>query len=349
MTFQQAFGREPTASGIAPGRVNLLGEHTDYNEGFVLPTTIPQLTRVDVGPSGDRWFHLVSASLDQSVRFAAGDAAPPGFGRYIFGCIEVLRSAGTEVPPLEVVINSDVPMGVGLSSSAALEVAILRALRELLVLSFSDVELARLAHRAETEYAGVQCGLLDQMACSLGTPGQMLFIDTRTLEVQHLPMPAQLLVVDTGTARSLARTDYNQRRSECESAARLRGVPALRDIVDVADVSDLPPPLDRRARHVVSENERVLAACHASAPEFGRLMNLSHASLRDDFEVSTPALDLLARTLQEQPGIHGARLTGAGFGGACVALAADDAAAAAASEQALGALMRGGFKGSRLI
>jgi len=347
-TFQQAFGHAPAARATAPGRVNLLGEHTDYNEGFVLPTAIPQYTSVEVAPARERWFRLESATLDERVRFAAGEPPPAGFGLYVYGCIQVLRNAGADIPPLDLLVTSDVPMGVGLSSSAALEVATLRAVRELLLLPFSDLELARLAHRAETDFAGVRCGILDQMACSVGTPGEMLFIDTRSLEVQRYPLPAEVLVVDTGTPRSLASTGYNQRRAECESAARLLRVPALRDVADPADVDGLPPPLDGRARHVVEENRRVLAARTAPAEEFGRLMNESHASLRDDFQVSTPALDLLAAILQEQPGIHGARLTGAGFGGACVALAADGAAEAATA-RALEALKREGFRGQRLV
>ena len=347
-SFGEIFGHEPAATGIAPGRVNLLGEHTDYNDGFVLPTVIPQVTRVEVGQSRDRLFHAFSAALDETADFAAGGPVPVGFSRYLHGCIAVLAAAGTPVPPLAMHVSSDVPIGAGLSSSAALEVATLRALRRLLHLDLSDPDVALLAHRAETEYAGVACGIMDQFACSLGNPGSMLLLDTRTLEYRELPIPAGIIVVDSGTPRSLAGTAYNDRRRECEEAARLAGVPALRDIADPLDLPPLPAPLDRRARHVVSENRRVLAAADASAARFGQLMNDSHASLRDDFEVSTPALDLLAGSLQRQPGVFGARLTGAGFGGACVALVTEGMEQQAA-DAALTTLQRAGLRGRRLV
>jgi galactokinase len=241
----------------------------------------------------------------------------------VFGCIEVLKARGAIVPPLLVYVTSEVPMGSGLSSSAALEVAVLRALRELLNVTIDDVELAQLAQRAEIEHAGVRCGIMDQMASSLGTPKQMLFLDTRTLERKLLPLPeGDLIVIDSGVARTLAASGYNQRRSECERAASLLGVRALRDETTLDRIDELPEPLDRRARHIITENARVLEAANGvSVERFGELMNDSHASLRDDYEVSVPALDTLVLLLQEHPNVYGARLTGAGFGGACVALA----------------------------
>jgi galactokinase len=346
--FADAFGHEAAAHGAAPGRVNLLGEHTDYNDGFVLPTVTPQQTRVAAGLSTAGHFRACSAQSDERVAFEPGEKPSSGFGRYVYGCVEELRRAGFEIPPLDFHVSSDVPIGVGLSSSAALEVAILRSIRALLGLELSDLRIAQLAQRAEVEHVGVRCGLLDQMAASLGGSGSMLFIDMRSLEFRSLPLPGRVMVIDTGTRRSLASTAYNSRRTECEEAARELGVRALRDVEDVSRLSRLPPPLDRRARHVVTENLRVLRAVDAAAGQFGRLMNESHASLRDDFEVSTPALDLLARTLQEQPGVFGARLTGAGFGGACVALV-EPGAAEHASAVALDALRRAGFAGRVLI
>jgi galactokinase len=216
-----------------------------------------------------------------------------------------------------------VPMGVGLSSSAALEVATLRALRELLGLSIDDVEIAQLAQRAEIDYAGVNCGIMDQMASSLADTQSMLFLDTRSFERRLLPIPAgtELLVVDSGLSRSLAASAYNQRRAECEQAAQQLGVASLRDVTQPEAVERLPEPLRRRARHVVTENARVLRAVDGGeAIVFGELMNASHASLRDDYEVSVPPLDHLVALLQAHEAVHGARLTGAGFGGACVAL-----------------------------
>jgi galactokinase len=320
--FKEVFGIEPQVTTQAPGRVNLLGEHTDYNEGYVLPTTIPQLTRVGVARSTDDRFHIYAANLHELVEYNDGESVSWGFARYVFGCIQVLKALRERVAPVMMHVRSDVPMGAGLSSSAALEVAVLRALRELFALTFDDVELARRAQQAEVEYAGVRCGILDQMACSLGDAKHMLFLDTRTLERQLLPLPGgDLVVIDSGIARTLAASGYNQRRAECEAAARMLGVAALRDVTTLELIDRLPAPLNKRARHVVSENARVLEAARGvDVVRFGALMNASHASLRDDYEVSVQPLDQLVELLQAHPQVYGARLTGAGFGGACVAL-----------------------------
>lgn len=322
-TFLKVFGAAAEVQAAAPGRVNLLGEHTDYNDGYVLPTSIPQCTYVELARSTNGRWHFFAADLKEHVEYEDGGDAPGGFARYVFGCIEVLKQRGARVPPLRVLITSDVPMGSGLSSSAALEVAVLRGLRELLHLQFDDLELARLAQRAEIEFAGVRCGILDQMACTFAEADHMLFLDTRTLQYKLLPLPAgELIVLDSGVPRTLANSGYNQRRTECETAARLLGVTALRDVTSADLARELPPPLDRRVRHVVTENARVVAAAAGvDAHRFGELMNASHASLRDDYEVSVLALDFLVRLLQEHSCVYGARLTGAGFGGACVALA----------------------------
>ena len=314
-------------SGIevsAPGRVNLLGEHTDYNDGFVLPVAIPQRTHVQAMLSADGRFHVYSSNLDENAEFDADGELPHGYARYVAGCVHVLRDHGIAVPPISMKVHSGVPMGSGLSSSAALEVAVLRALRQLLHLDLDDVQIAQYAQEAEIRYAGVQCGIMDQMASSLADTGHMLFLDTRTLERRVLPMPegTELIVIDSGVTRTLATSKYNERFAECREAARLLGVPMLRDVTDVAALSALPATLQKRARHVVTENARVLAAVAdgVDGPTFGKLMNASHASLRDDYEVSVPALDTLCDMLRAEPGVHGARLTGAGFGGACVAL-----------------------------
>jgi galactokinase len=321
-SFIEVFGAQPQVTTQAPGRVNLLGEHTDYNEGYVLPTTVPQFTRVAVAPSTDDRFHIYAANLHELVEYADGELVSSGFARYVFGCVEVLKALGERVAPVMMHVRSDVPIGAGLSSSAALEVAVLRALRQLFTLTFDDVELALRAQRAEVEYAGVRCGIMDQMACSLGDAKHMLFLDTRTLERQLLPLPGgDLLVIDSGVTRTLAASGYNQRRAECEVAANMLGVAALRDVTSLEHVNRLPAPLDKRARHVVSENARVLEAARGvDVVEFGALMNASHASLRDDYEVSVHALDKLVELLQSHEYVYGARLTGAGFGGACVAL-----------------------------
>ncbi|MEH2171834.1 galactokinase [Nostoc sp.] len=323
MNFQQVFGKPPETQASAPGRVNLLGEHTDYNDGFVLPTAIPQSTTVQLGLSSDGHHHFYSENLNEEVSILDINHSPSGFASYIFGCIEVLQKAGHTIPSLSVYVKSSVPMGSGLSSSAALEVATLRGLRQLLKLPIDDVEIAQFAQQAEIHYAGVQCGIMDQMASSLADTEHILFLDTRTLERRVMPLPenAEILVIDSGVPRTLATSGYNQRRAECEEAARSLGVKALRDITDAEVTEKLPEPLRRRARHVVTEDNRVLEVVQGVTSErFGELMNASHASLRDDYEVSVPALDTLVEILQKTEGVFGARLTGAGFGGACVAL-----------------------------
>jgi galactokinase len=325
MNFQKIFGKPPEAEASAPGRVNLLGEHTDYNDGFVLPTAIPQRTTVQLGSSTDGQHHFYSEDLDEQVSILESNHTPSGFASYIFGCIELLQKEGHTIPSLNLHVKSTVPIGSGLSSSAALEVATLRAVRQLLNLPINDVEIAQLAQQAEIQYAGVQCGIMDQMASSLADTEHMLFLDTRTLErrVMSFPSGAEIVVIDSGVPRTLASSGYNQRRAECEEAARLLGAKALRDITDSSATEVLPEPLRRRARHVVTENNRVLEVLHeVSSQRFGELMNASHASLRDDYEVSVPALDTLVEILQKTAGVFGARLTGAGFGGASVALVA---------------------------
>jgi galactokinase len=322
-TFEDVFGKRSAATGLAPGRVNLLGEHTDYNQGYVLPIAIPQTTTIAIAENDGKLFTVYAAELDQTAQFLATHAPEEHFARYIYGCVRELGDCGILVPPLSIHVASTVPMGVGLSSSAALEVATLRALRALLHQPLDDVLIAQLAQQAEIKYAGVNCGIMDQMASSLADTHSMLFLDTRTMERKLLPLPAgsEILVLDSGIARTLAGSKYNERRAECEQAARLLGVEALRDVTDVAAIEELPEPLRQRVRHVVSENNRVLRAVKSiDAKEFGQLMNASHGSLRNDYEVSIAALDHLVGLLQGEPCVYGARLTGAGFGGACIAL-----------------------------
>jgi len=326
MSFKDRFGAFSETSAQAPGRVNLLGEHTDYNDGFVLPTPLPYFTYVEadrlegrIEGYAENFGEARSRSLDQGKQ---GDWLD-----YLAGCVWVLRTAGYPVPGGRFYVRSEVPMGAGLSSSAALEVATLRALRALYRLPLDDKQIALLAQQAEAEYVGVRVGIMDQMASSLGQPGQALFLDTRTLDYQLVPLPAgyKVAVVDSAVPRRLAEAGYNERRSQCEEAARLLGVKALRDVglERLNEVEALPEPLGRRARHVITENARVLEGVTAlrsgDIRRFGELMLASHRSLRDDYEVSIPALDRLV-DLAMQNGAAGARLTGAGFGGAIVAL-----------------------------
>ena len=322
-TFEEVFNAFPTITAQAPGRVNLLGEHTDYNGGFVLPTAISQKTCVQMRANRLKSFRLYAASMDKTVSFTLEVPPKKHFAEYVYGCLQEVLAMGIEIPFLDIYVSSTVPIGVGVSSSAALEVATLRALRDLLKLSIEDITIAKMAQQAEIKYAGVNCGIMDQMASSLADTDHMLFMDTRTLETEVLPLPvrAEILVIDSGVTRTLAGTKYNERRAECILAATLLGVKELRDVTDPDTANQLPTPLRERARHVINENNRVLAAREGlSATDFGQLMNASHASLSEDYEVSIPQLNLLVTLLQENDDVYGARLTGAGFGGACVAL-----------------------------
>ncbi len=322
-SFESVFNALPSVDGRAPGRVNLLGEHTDYNDGYVLPIAIEQHTHVSMRPNNKMEFRLYTDTLDRMVSFTLDMPPQEHFATYVFGCLREARRIGLEIPPLDIHVRSNVPIGVGLSSSAALEVATLRALRSLTGVLMDDIQIAQLAQRAEIGYAGVRCGIMDQMASSLAGIHSALFLDLRTLERRLVPLPplSAVLVLDSGVPRSLANSGYNQRRAECEEAAQRLGVSALRDIHDVSAADVLSEPLRRRVYHVVSENARVLlAADHTSPEEFGKLMNASHASLRDNYQVSVPQLDYLVALLQANADVYGARLTGAGFGGACVAL-----------------------------
>lgn len=322
--FQEIFKTLPEAVGTAHGRVNLLGEHTDYTEGYVLPALLPYAITAEATKAKG----VVEAYSETLKEFRArplGQGPEGDFLDYLAGVLWALRQAGYPVDGARFYIRNTLPMGVGLSSSAALEVAALKALRSLYRLKLEDKTLALLAQKAEVEYVGVRCGVMDQMVAALGELGKALFLDTRTLEHALYPLPpgTKVLVLDPGIPRRLAEAGYNQRRKECEEAARLLGVRALRDVADLCFVESLPEPLLKRARHVVSENGRVLLGVEAlkrgDKEGFGRLMYLSHRSLSQDFEVSLPALDLLVEKAKEA-GALGAKLTGAGFGGAVVAL-----------------------------
>ncbi len=329
-SFLDVFGYAPQATAKAPGRVNLLGEHTDYQGGFVLPAAIPQQATVMIGRGAGNVHRLHSANLNQTLSVPVGEVGT-GFAPYLTGCLGLSGAPGAH----DIWVWSDVPAG-GLSSSAALELATLRALRLLYALPLNDVDLALLGQRVEHEYVGVMCGVMDQMASSLADTEHMLFLDTRSLDRRKLPLPAgtrnqaaQILVIDSGVPRRLAESGYNERRAQVEEASRLLDVTQLRDVQDVAQLSVLPELLHRRARHVVTENARVLEALKADAARFGELMNASHTSLQGDYEVSHPQVDALVALLQAHPLVYGARMTGAGFGGAVVALTQPDRAAEA--------------------
>jgi galactokinase len=308
----------------APGRVNLIGDHTDYCEGLVLPMAIDRDCLVAVAPTADSRVRAQSLELDGVADVAAdGSDDPrtvePAWGRFVAGAVAATTDRGAVLPGLEVAVTSTVPAGSGLSSSSAFSVALTLAFADAAALELSPVDAARAALDAEVRATGVPGGLMDQLCSLFGRAGHALLIDCRTLVADPIPIPRSLgvVVVHSGLPRTLAGSAYADRRAECDAAARRLGVPALRDAT-ADDVRD-----DRRARHVVSENQRVAAFAAAlregDVDALGPLMLASHASLRDDFEVSTPELDLLVALLVEH-GAHGARLTGAGFGGCVVAL-----------------------------
>jgi galactokinase len=341
-SFTDVFAAAPDVTADAPGRVNLIGEHTDYHGGFVLPTVIPQRTRVEIRRRDDGRVRAFSAGVDDEVReYLIGDEARGrGWLDYVQGVTATLRHDGSAVPGFELRVDSDVPVGAGVSSSAALLVALLRALRTVSSLPLDDVELARAAQRAETEFVGAPVGIMDQMASSLARAGEALFLDTATLEFERLPLPpdAGLVVIDSGITHRHAGGEYTTRRRESFDAAALLGVARLREVgVDALDrLAALPPVLARRARHVITENDRVLRAAAAlragDVATLGALFNRSHASMRDDYEISTPQIDTLVLLGQQHRAVYGARLTGGGFGGAVVMLAHAPEARAVAAE-----------------
>ena len=314
----------------APGRVNLIGEHTDYNGGFVLPTAIPQQTEVELSVRTDGLARVSSDSFDSEVSFTLG-AEQPGRGwlDYVQGVTWALHEAGYTFGGFQARISSAVPLGGGLSSSAALEVSLLRALRSAFDFELDDVTLARLGQRAENEFVGARVGIMDQMAASLADTHTALFLDTRSLEFRRVALPddADLVVLHSGITHGHAGGEYNARRQDCEAAAAQLGVPQLRDITigELPRLAALPDRLMRRARHIVTEDQRVLDAVDAleagDLARMGELFFASHASMRDDYEISTPEIDLLVDLGRQDPDVYGARLTGGGFGGAVVMLA----------------------------
>jgi len=337
--FRSRFGADPAFLVRSPGRVNVIGEHTDYNEGFVLPMAIDRAVWIALRPRAGR--EVVAVSLDFSEERAftldhpAGGVA--GWVEYLKGIAWALGEAGHRLAAWEGVLTGDVPIGAGLSSSAALEMGTARAFAAVSGLPWDPVVMATLARRAENEWVGVGCGIMDPLIIGAGQEGHAVLIDCRSLEMRPVPLPrgTAIAVLDTSTRRELTGSAYNERRAQCEEAARALGVTALRDVTPAAleaRGAALPDVIRRRARHIVSENARTLdAAATMQAGDvrgLGRLMNESHVSMRDDFEISTPALDAMVECAQAAAGCHGARMTGGGFGGCVVALV-DDATAPA--------------------
>jgi galactokinase len=341
--FRAWHGTEPEGAWHAPGRVNLIGEHTDYNSGWVLPFALDRGVAVAARRRGDGLLDIRSlqAAGQASVPLAGlGPGSVTGWAAYPAGVAWAMREAGHPVGGASLVIDSDLPQGAGLSSSAAIECAVAIALAGLYRIRAPRTELARLARRAENEMAGVPSGIMDQSASLLGEAGHALLLDCRSGEITPVPFdPAAaglaLLVADTGARHALTDGRYALRRAECERAARALGVTSLRDVADPARASAIADPvLARRARHVISDDCRVRAAAGLlrarDVAGLGPLLHASHASLRDDFEISWPQADVAAEAA-EQAGALGARMVGGGFGGSVIALVpADDAAVRAA-------------------
>jgi galactokinase len=328
--YQQRFGCAPDLLVRAPGRVNLIGEHTDYNGGFVLPMAIDREVWIALRPCTGGLVSLHSLDTGQSGSYQLGDfSRGGGWLEYVKGVSWALQATHVVLTGWEGVVGGDVPIGAGLASSAALELAAARAFVAVSGLAWDAMAMADLARRAEVEWVGVNCGIMDQMISAAAEEGHALLLDCRSLERHLVKMPDDLAIVvlDTGTRRDLKASAYNSRREECVRAARLLGRASLRDLTEddlaAAAVNVIESVLLRRARHVVTENARTLQAAdamtHNDAPKLGRLMNESHDSLRDDFEVSSPALDIMVTLARQHPACHGARLTGAGFGGCAVA------------------------------
>jgi galactokinase len=357
--FERAFGASPELIVRSPGRVNLIGEHTDYNDGWVFPAALDRGTYLAARRRADGVLRVRAAVLGERDEVALADLRPaegPQWTRYVRGSVALAREApaggAADVRGADLLIDGDLPIGAGLSSSASIELGVLAVATALAGRGLDPVALARLGHRVENEIVGVRTGIMDQLAVACGKAGHALLIDCRTLDTEPVPLPdgVRILVLDSAVPRALAGSAYNQRRAECESAlAALRTTePSLRALRDVsrelltARRAGLGEVELRRARHVVSENERVLdgvaALRRGDVHEFGRLMTSSHASLRTDYEVSCPELDTLVAIALDTPGVLGARLTGAGFGGCAVALA--ETAAATTAAAAIGALYR---------
>ncbi len=344
--FRELFpGAAPAWAVRAPGRVNLIGEHTDYNDGFVLPIAMSQALHVVAGPAGDDRITVHSTAYGQTVSFPAADPGPPGepfWSNYPRGVAEMLRREGVRLPPVRLLIHSEVPLGGGVSSSAALEVGCALAMLAAAGESFDPVRLALLARRAEHEYAGSPCGIMDQFICVLGRADHALLLDCRSRTFEHVPLTLAgrvLLVVNTQVRHELGSSEYPVRQQQCRAGLEQlrRHFPEVRSLRDATPAmlkavqQDMDGLIFDRCWHVVTEIERTRRAAEAlragDLPEFGRLMYGSHLSLSGKYGVSCPELDAVVQIARGVPGVDGARMTGGGFGGCAIVLAERNAEA----------------------
>jgi galactokinase len=331
-SFESYFGRPPETAAHAAGRVNLIGEHTDYNGGFVLPVPIPQKTKCELARRNDDEVHVISLLLGGGppcppASFKLGEESKQhSWWDYVQGITVALRKF--KIRGFDARFETTVPLGSGLSSSAAFEISLLRALRDAFHLALDELQMAQIGRAAENEFVGAKVGIMDQMSAALGKDGYALFIDTLNLHYEyiHLPPKCAIAALHSGIQHDNRSGDYNLRREECEEACRLLGVEKLRDLTinDLSRIEKIPDPFRKRARHVITENERVLEAVQAiqaeNNAELGRLVYASHDSLKNDFEVSIPEIDWLVDQAKKESSIYGARITGGGFGGSVLFL-----------------------------
>ncbi|WP_420642419.1 galactokinase [Candidatus Leptofilum sp.] len=339
-TFTEKFGTPLPLLVQAPGRVNLIGEHTDYNDGFVLPMAIDRGIWLALRPRDDHQVAIESLDFGETAVFHLTNLqnTKSGWAEYLKGVAWALQENGYALRGWEGVMAGNVPKGAGLSSSAALELATARAFQQVSGFAWDAAQMAKLSQLAENKWVGVNCGIMDQMISAAGEAGHALLIDCRTLVTESVPLPpapdgsgTAVVILDTTTRRGLVDSAYNERREQCEAAAAYFGVPALRDVSIsefLAEADNLESLTRRRAKHVITENLRTLNAAkamqNADAPLLGQLMNESHISMRDDFEITNDELNVMAEAAQSHPGCFGARMTGGGFAGCAVALVHED-------------------------
>jgi galactokinase len=334
--FRSSFGAEPLVVR-SPGRVNLIGEHTDYNEGFVLPAAVDRAITLAVAPNGRRSYRLLAVDLDEAHESGQSALLPSerGWPNYLIGVVAQIRRRGLEVPGFDCAFGGDIPLGAGMSSSAAIAAGLAFALNEHFTLGLDRITLARVAQEAEHEFAGVRCGIMDQFVNLFGAAGHALKLDCRSLVYELVPFAfadVRIVLCDTGVKHALAASEYNLRRLQCEAGVAVlqRSDPTIRSLRDVgadvlaANLDSLDPLVLRRCRFVLDENARLLAGCadlaRGDLAAFGGRMYGSHAGLRDDYEVSCPELDALVEMAQQYPGVLGARMMGGGFGGCTINL-----------------------------
>lgn len=337
--FTEKYQKAPTLNVYAPGRVNIIGEHTDYNDGFVMPCAINYGTSISGAPRQDHLFSVFAADLQESDEFRLDQPIEPKANAkwtgYVRGVVKFIQERCPEFTQgADLVISGNVPHSSGLSSSASLEVAVGKFCQQLGNLTLSNTDIALIGQKAENQFVGANCGNMDQLISALGQAEHLLMIDCRSLETQPTPVPENVavIIVNSHVKHDLVTGEYNTRRQQCEAAAKFFGVKALRDVSVAqfhekeAELTALDPEMAKRARHVITENQRVLDAVQAlnkgDISRLGQLMNASHLSMRDDFEITTPEIDYLVELAQSVIGASGgARMTGGGFGGCIVALA----------------------------